>query len=329
MIITQTPLRVSLFGGGTDFSDFFQQEGGAVLGLGIDKYVYVIVKERFDDKIYINYSKKEIVNTVDEIKHGLVREAMKITGVGSGVEVTTLADVPSEGSGLGSSSSVTVGLLNAFYAYRGEQVTAERLAQEACSIEVGILEKPIGIQDQYIAAYGNIRFFIFQKDGKIINEKLAIGEEQKRRLVDNLLLFYTNKTRDSADTLEEQRRNIPEKIEDLKKLRDIAYRARDYLLAGSIDDLGCLLHESWCTKKRLASNISTDGIDEIYEKARQAGAAGGKVSGAGAGGFVLLYCPPERQKSLRESLRGYRELPFLLSRDGSKVIFNMMGYEWK
>src|SRR5207245_1948759 len=157
MIITQTPLRVSLFGGGTDFREFFLREGGAVLSLGIDKYVYVIIKERFDDGIYVNYSRKEITTTVDEIQHELVREALRKTGIEKGVEITTLADVPSEGSGLGSSSSVTVGLLNACYAYRGEQVPLDRLAREACEIEIDIVGKPIGIQDQYIAAYGNLR----------------------------------------------------------------------------------------------------------------------------------------------------------------------------
>lgn len=329
MIITQTPLRASLFGGGTDFKDFYSKEGGAVLSLGIDKYIYVIVKERFDNKIYINYSKKEIVNTLDEIQHELVREAMRMAGVADGVEITTLADVPSEGSGLGSSSSVTVGLLNAFYAYQGEQVTPERLAREACEIEIDIVGKPIGIQDQYIAAYGNMRFFGFEKSGKVVIEKLGLTEEQKRRLVSNLLLFYTNKTRSSSEVLDEQKNKIGARTKELERIRDLTFEARERISNGSMDDMGRLLDEGWRVKKKLASNITNGMIDRLYKKALGAGATGGKISGAGSGGFLLLYCQREKQNSLREALKGYRELPFLLSRDGSKVVFNMRGYEWR
>lgn len=329
MLITQTPLRVSLFGGGTDFRDFYALEGGAALSLGIDKYAYVIVKERFDEKIYINYSKKEIINSVDEIKHDLVREAMRKTGISKGVEITTLADVPSKGSGLGSSSSITVGLLNAFYAYQGQQVPQDRLAKEACEIEIDIVGKPIGIQDQYIAAYGDIRFFEFKKNGRVDVEKLDLTDEQKRMLVSNLLLFFTNKTRSSSDVLTEQRGNISERMDELGRIRDIAYEAKRFILAGHVGEIGHLLHESWKQKKKLASNVSTKDIDGMYEKAREAGALGGKISGAGSGGFLLLYCPRENQNAVRAALKEYRELPFLLSRDGSKMIFNVRGYAWK
>lgn len=329
MIITQTPLRIGLFGGGTDFKEFYLKEEGAVLSFGLDKYVYVIVKERFDEKIYINYSKKEIVNHVDDIAHDLVREAMRKTGITGGVEVTTLADVPSKGSGLGSSSSITVGLLNAFYTYQGEQVPQERLAREACEIEIDIVGKPIGIQDQYIAAYGNMRFFEFQRNGQVNVEKLDLTDEQKRMLVSNLLLFFTNKTRSSSEVLTEQRKNISERMDELRRLRDIAYEARRIILSGRTDEIGHLLHESWEEKKKLASNVSTKDIDVMYERAREAGAMGGKIAGAGSGGFLLLYCPREKQNAVRAALREYRELPFLLSRDGSKVIFNMRGYAWK
>lgn len=329
MIITQTPLRISLAGGGTDFKDYYLKEGGAVLSMAIDKYVYVIVKERFDNDIYINYSKKEIVKSVDEIEHELVKEAMKKTGVTEGVEITTLADVPSEGSGLGSSSSITVGLLNAFYAYKGEQVTAERLAREACEIEIDMVHKPIGIQDQYIAAYGNIRFFEFRKDGEVRLEKIDLTGAQKRKLVSNLLLFYTQKTRKSSDILSEQKRNIDSRLNELRKIKDMAFEARRCVLNGSLDNLGDILKRNWVEKKKLSSNISSDEIDAIYNMAIENGAIGGKISGAGAGGFLLLYCPADKQDKLRDSFNGHRELPFLLERDGSKVIFNMRRYEWK
>lgn len=329
MIISQTPLRVSLFGGGTDFRNFFLKDEGAVLSLGIDKYVYVIVKERFDEKIYINYSKKEIVNTVDDIKHELVREAMKKTGIAGGIEVTTLADVPSQGSGLGSSSSITVGLLNAFYAYQGEQVSLERLASEAREIEIDILGKPIGCQDQYIAAYGNMRFIRFQRNGKIKVEKLDVTERQKRQLVSNLMLFFSGKTRSSSDVLIEQKKNIASRMNELRSLRDIAYQAKECMIKGDIDRMGYLLNKSWTEKKKLASNITTDKLEMIYKTALNNGAIGGKICGAGAGGFFLLYCPMDKQKSVRDALGRFRELPFMLSRDGTKIIFNMRSYEWK
>jgi len=328
VIITQTPLRISLFGGGTDFREFYSKEGGAVLSLGIDKYIYVIVKERFDEDIYINYSRKEIVSRVDDIEHELVKEAMRKTGVEGGIEITTLADIPSEGSGLGSSSSVTVGLLNALYSYQGEQVTLGRLAEEACEIEIDILGKPIGVQDQYIAAYGGMRFIEFGGN-EVKVEKMALKEEAKRRLVSNLLVFYTGKTRSSSNVLTEQKGNIGKKGLELSTIRDLAYSAKERILEGSIDEIGPLMRKGWEEKKKLASNVTTPEIDRLYAKATGAGALGGKISGAGSGGFLLLYCPREAQNSVREAMNGHMELPFLLSRDGSKVIFNYRGYEWK
>ena len=329
MIITQTPLRISLAGGGTDFRDFYTKEGGAVVSTTIDKYVYVIIKERFDDKIYINYSRKEIVDSVEEIKHGIVREAMKKTGVEKGVEITVLADVPSEGSGLGSSSSFTVGLLNALYAHKGTFVGAEQLAAEACGIEIDALMAPIGVQDQYIAAYGGLRFFEVSKDGRVNSERLDINANEKMRLYSSLLLFFTNITRSASSVLTEQKNNMAEKVKELKRIKDFAYMTRECIKKGYFDDIGKLLHEGWIEKKRLASNISAPAIDEDYEKARGAGATGGKLAGAGGGGFLLLYCPLERQNSLKRALNGMRQLPFMGEKDGSKVIFNMGRYEWK
>ena len=249
MIITQTPLRISLAGGGTDFKDFYTKEGGAVVSTTIDKYVYVIIKERFDDKIYINYSRKEIVDSVEEIKHGIVREAMKKTGVEKGVEITVLADVPSEGSGLGSSSSFTVGLLNALYAHKGTFVGAEQLAAEACGIEIDALMAPIGVQDQYIAAYGGLRFFEFSKDGRVNSERLDINANEKMRLYSSLLLFFTNITRSASSVLTEQKNNMAEKVKELKRIKDFAYITRECIKKGYFDDIGKLLHEGWIEKK--------------------------------------------------------------------------------
>lgn len=329
MIISQTPLRISLAGGGTDLASFYRQEEGWVISSAIDKYVFVIVKERFDDKIYINYSRKEIVDSVDQIEHDLVREAMRKTRVDHGVEITTLADIPSTGSGLGSSSSVTVGLLNALYAYQGELVTAERLAREACEIEIDILGKPIGKQDQYIAAYGGIRFFRFKPNEEVIVEKVDLENSMRRRFGANLLLFFTGKTRSADAILSEQRANTSSKMELLRGIKQQAAQIRAAIEARQFDEVGKILAQSWQLKKGLASQISNGDIDKMYAQAINAGALGGKISGAGGGGFLLLYCPREKQNQVREALKDYREFPFFLEKYGSKIIFNMGRYEWK
>lgn len=321
MIVVQTPLRISFLGGGTDFKDFYASNGGAVLSTAIDKCIFVVVKERFDDMIYVNYSKKEIVDKVDKLEHELVREAMKTTGVDKGVEITTLADVPSEGTGLGSSSSITVGLLQALHAYRGESATAEDLARQACQIEIDILGKPIGKQDQYISAYGNLRFITFSSDGVEV-KKIELSPEAKRKLNENLLLFYTGITRQASEILTEQKANIDDRLPVLRDMAKLAREAKDALLSETFDELGELLHRGWELKKQLASNVTNTEIDDMYEAARRAGAIGGKITGAGGGGFLLLYCPAERRESVRASLGRLRELPFHFQDDGSKVIFN-------
>ena len=321
MIVIQTPLRISFVGGGTDFEDFYANHGGAVLSTAIDKCVFVIVKERFDDMIYVNYSKKEIVSSFDKLEHELVREAMRITGVTKGIEVTTLADIPAEGTGLGSSSSITVGLLQALYAYRGEIVSAKTLAEEACHIEIDALRKPIGRQDQYIASYGNMRFITFSKSGVEV-EKIELSPEDKRRLNDNLLLFYTGVTRKSSEILSEQKTNINSRVEVLSEMQKLAFKAKDAILEGEFDAFGEILHRGWELKKQMASKVSNATIDDIYETARRAGTIGGKVTGAGGGGFILLYCPKDKQDDVARALKGLKEMPFRFQQDGSKVIFN-------
>jgi len=321
VIVVQTPLRLSFVGGGTDFRQYYAERGGAVLTSAIDKYVFVIVKERFDDLIYVNYSQKEIVDDVASIKHDLVREAMRLTGVTRGVEITTLADIPSEGTGLGSSSSITVGLLNALYAYKGESVGAERLAREACQIEIETLGSPIGVQDQYIAAYGGVRFLSFNHHGVDV-ERVDLSPLQRRLLDENLLLFYTGMTRKSAEVLQQQKANIKSRQDVLDQMRDLAHQARETLASGDLDGFGAMLRRGWELKRQLASKISNDMIDLALEKAQQAGAVGGKVTGAGGGGFLLVYCPKEHRDRVRAALSGMRELPFRFEQDGSKVIFN-------
>ena len=244
MIITQTPLRISFFGGGTDFPDFFKEHGGCVLSTAIDKYVFCIVKERFDDKIYVNWSEKEIVDSVDDIKHELVREAMKKVGVKKGVEISFLSDIPSEGSGLGSSSSVAVGVLNALYHYVGYTPTAEQLAREACEIEVGILKKPIGYQDQYIAAYGGLRFIKFMRRGWPKVERVELDKRLMEDFDTQLMLFFSGRTRKSGEILAEQKSNIRRKKLILRDLVRKTFRARRFLEQGEWESLGQLLDEA-------------------------------------------------------------------------------------
>jgi D-glycero-alpha-D-manno-heptose-7-phosphate kinase len=321
VIIVQAPLRVSLFGGGTDFSDYYRQDGGCVLSTAIDKYIFVVIKQRYDDMLRIGYTKTELVDRVDLIEHELIRHALQKTGISKGVEITTMGDIPA-GSGLGSSSAVTVGALHAMYAYLNESVTASRLAKEACEIEIEELQKPIGVQDQYISAFGDLRFIEFNHDGSIQVNRVVMEPAIKRLLNENLLIFFTGLTRKASNILGEQRQNIDLHLAVLDEMKDIARTARDELVAGNIDMLGRLLHESWQLKKQLASRINNGVIEEAYQAALSAGALGGKITGAGGGGFLLLYCPYAYRSQVRQALRKLKELPFQLEPDGSKVIFN-------
>lgn len=322
MIIVQTPLRISFFGGGTDFPSFFMEEGGCVLSSAIDKYIFVTVKKRFDRKLRIGYTQTEMVDEVSQIHHEMIREAFLLTGVSHGIEVTTMGDIPSEGSGLGSSSTVTVGALHALHTYLSNSVTMEQLAREACDIEIGRLGKPIGIQDQYIAAYGNLRFFEFCPDGQVKVEKVILDTDLRRELNDRFMLFFTGISRKADTVLTEQKSNIKDRMNVLREIRDMAYQAKSDLQAGQFDAFGSLLHHSWELKKRMAGQISNGRIDEMYDAARRAGAIGGKITGAGGGGFILLCAPHEKHQAIRQALSGLQELPFQLEPDGTKVIFN-------
>lgn len=323
MIIVQAPLRTSLFGGGTDFPGYYLEHGGCVLTSAIDKYIFVTIKQRFDDKLRVGYTHTELVDSVDEIRHDLIREAFRLTGIDHGVEITTMGDIPSEGSGLGSSSTVTVGALHAMYALKRELVMAEQLAKEACQIEIDVLGKPIGIQDQYIAAYGGLRFMEFKPGtGEVCATRIRLDPATKRQLNHNLLLFYTGVTRKADSILSEQKENIRSRESVLEEMKHIAHMACDKLQQGDVDAIGDLLHESWMLKKQLASKISNSDVDDLYEIARKAGATGGKIAGAGGGGFLLLYCPPGHQEHLRTRMHMLQELPFNLGQDGSKVIFD-------
>jgi len=329
LIISKTPLRISFVGGGTDLSSFYAKDFGSVLSSTVDKYVYVIIKARFDDLIYINWTKKERVSSPDEIEHDLVRETLKKAGIEKGVEITTLADIPSEGSGLGSSSSLTVGLLNAFYAFKGIQVSTERLAREACEIEIDILGKPIGKQDQYAAAFGGLNEILFYKDQSVKINKIKIPNDKLRILGSNLLLFYTDITRKSDPILSKQKEKTESIFNTLEIMRNQVPILKKHLENGKNDFLGYTLKQAWELKKSLLSSISNEKIDEMYTKALNAGAYGGKICGAGGGGFLLIYVPREKQNQVRKALEGYREVPFMLDKYGSRIIFNQMSDYWR
>jgi D-glycero-alpha-D-manno-heptose-7-phosphate kinase len=328
MIITQTPLRIGLLGGGTDLPDYYRTHGGRVLNAALDKYVYVIVKQRFDDDIYVNYSRKEIVSRVEDLEHELVREAMLMTGVANGVEITTLADIPSAGSGLGSSSAVTVGLLHALFAYQGRQVSAEELAERACTIEIEKCGKPIGKQDQYIAALGGIRDLRFGPGDEVVADEVELSPSDRRALQQQVMLFYTGITRRADTILAEQNANIESTRPQLDMLRDLAGFAVERLSAGDVDAIGPAIRESWEAKRKLASGVSNGQVDQAIAAALDAGASGVKLTGAGGGGFLLVLCPMERQRQVREALKDMKELPVKLDRLGSRVVLNVVRDIW-
>lgn len=317
MIITQTPVRLSLLGGNTDFPEYFKKHGGAVLSTTIDKYIYCIVKDRFDDKIYINYSIKEKVEKVDDIKHDLVREAMKMVGIEKSVEITFLSDIPSEGSGLGSSSAVVIGLLNALYNFIGRPISSAELAERACRIEIDILKKPIGVQDQIIIAYGGLRDIELGQSIQVL--KLETNQDFIDKLQNDLMLFHTNIDRKAEKVLKSMKLN--KKILDRNK--ELAHLAVIALKQGAIEEVGVLMDKYWSLKKKLNGGVTNPEIDKMYRKAKRAGATGGKIVGAGAGGFMLLVVPQDKQFAVKKALSGYAELNFKFDPHGSRVIFNI------
>ncbi len=319
MILTQAPLRISLLGGGSDFPEFFGQEEGAVLSSSIDKYIAVLVKRRFDAKIRVGYTRTELVDRVADVEHDLVREALRWTEVQGGVELSTMGDIPSRGSGLGSSSTVTVALLHALWCYAGRLPSRRELAEAACAIERDRLGRPIGWQDQYAAAYGGLNLIRFCGP-EVRVDALDADPAVARRLGERLMLFFTGITRRSASVLGEQRARIESRRAELRAMAAQAHLAAEALGAGRIEDLGPLMHEGWQRKRRLASRVSNPEIDRLYDRARAAGATGGKIAGAGGGGFLLLFCPPERQPAVRLALADLRELEFDLEPEGSLVL---------
>jgi len=323
-VLTRTPLRVSFAGGGTDLAAFYEFEHGAVLSTAINKYIYVTVKRHgkvFDEPIRVNYSKSEKVRRIDEIENNIARECLRFLKVDPPLYISTIGDLPAS-TGLGGSSSFAVGLLNALHAFRGERVSAAQLAEEASYIEIEVLKGPIGKQDQYAAAFGGFNLFCFKAGGDVTVEPVRLTNGTLSVLFAQVLLFWTGHQRDSNSILAEQQHNTPEKIDSLLTMREHAKRLQKLLSNGHFDveAFGQILDESWQLKRQLASGISTSEIDRWYQLARDAGAAGGKLCGAGGGGFFLFLAPAERQKSIRQAMRMLKEVSVEAEVHGSQVL---------
>lgn len=324
MIITRTPLRVSFFGGGTDFPDFFSQHGGAVLGTAIDKYIYHTVSHLpswlFDHKIRFAYRKVEHAKSLDEIEHRPFREILRYCGVHQDVEVNLASDLPSF-SGLGSSSSFTVGLVKGIRAFQGRHIGQEELARSAIHVERSVLQEAVGLQDQIFAAYGGLNVIRFRGDDDFVVERVPISQARTRELGESLLLFYTGITRRAHEVEASKLANMEGIRGNLKKMLLLVDRAYDALTGnGGLDEFGKLLHATWTEKKQLDRSVSAPVIDRVYETGIAAGALGGKLLGAGGGGFMLLFVPPERQAAVRAALSGYHEVPFAINAPGSSVV---------
>ena len=323
MLISRTPVRASFCGGGTDLAAFYQNhpDGGAVTSLAMARYLYVTVNPRFDNSIRISYSSMEFVNNIDEIQHELVREAMKSTGVTDGIEITTIADIPSRGTGLGSSSAVTIGLLNALSSLAGNPMSSEELVKEACRIEIDVLGQPIGKQDQYAAAIGGVNTIGFLPDGSVSIDPLVLSDNTKQRIENEFSLVYTGLTRSANSVLSKQKELTADRMEELSSLRLQAFQVRSALEGGRLEEVGRLLEESWQIKRNLVDGITGELLDNLHDQLIDSGATGAKLLGAGGGGFFLVHGDDEIKKRLENSLSSkHKILPLLIDSQGSTII---------
>jgi D-glycero-alpha-D-manno-heptose-7-phosphate kinase len=328
MIVSRAPVRFSLGGGGTDLPSYSSKHGGFLVAAAIDKYVYVSANRRFYDSIRLAYSKTETVDSVDKIDHRIFREALRFSGISRGIELTSVADVPSN-SGLGSSSSFTVALLNALHTFKHDFVSSRQLAEEACRIEIDLLKEPIGKQDQYIAAFGGVTAFTFDPDGSVEVERVPVEPDVLEELESNLLIFYSGVERQASTVLAEQGKNITKNedkaVERMHRIKELGRETLRILTKGNIDAYGELLHEHWMNKRKLTANMSDGAIDEHYEAARAAGAIGGKLMGAGGGGFFMFYTTPADRRRVYAAMtaRGLRPLRFRFDTSGAHIVANL------
>ena len=321
MVMTKAPLRITFVGGGTDLPFYYEnRDFGAVVSAAINKYIYVTVNKKFDDKIRVSYSKTEIVDEIDQIQHPTVREALRLLNITKGIEVVSISDIPSNGTGLGSSSTFLVSLLHALHSYKGELVDSETLAREAVSIEREILKEPGGKQDQYSAAYGNLNLMKFYGNGNVNLIPVTSQAEKINRIEESLMLFYTGKGIISSGIHSDQIINSEvnmDAYDEMKALTEPTFRA---INNGDVESLGRLVHDNWILKKKLSKKISDDWIDRVYQRALELGAIGGKIVGAGGGGFILIIADPSKHELLLKGL-GLEMTGFKFTQSGSRVIF--------
>ena len=324
MIITRTPFRISFAGGGTDLREFYSQESGSVISTSINKYIYVVIKRQIgivEFKYRVNWSRVEYTNRIEDIEHPIVREALKIFKINFPIEITTFTDVPGQ-TGLGSSSAFAVGLIHALYALKGEMVTKHTLAAEAAQIEVDILGRSMGKQDHYASAYGNLNVFTFNPDESVLVEPVLYQDVVKKKIESNLMLFYLKSKRDASNILKVQQCETPNKINELRELKKLVSPLREIFSDGvELNRFGKILHEGWEIKKTLTKVISSKEIDEYYRRGLEAGAIGGKLLGAGAGGFLLLYVEEANQKAVFEELNELYHLPIEFDNGGTRITY--------
>jgi D-glycero-alpha-D-manno-heptose-7-phosphate kinase len=314
---------MSFVGGGSDLPGFYRRHGGAVLSTAIDKYMYISVNKKFDGGIRVAYSKTEEVQSVDAIEHRIVRTTLQMLEIPGGIEITSTADIPSQGTGLGSSSAFTVGLVNVLSAFQGKHVSAEQLGSQSCEIEIERCGEPIGKQDQYASAYGGLSFIEFHPDDSVQVTPLILQRNIRETLEKNIVVFYTGIARSASGILKEQSSNVEDSVakqEMLKRMVALTYELRNELQLGNLDAMGGILDENWQLKKQLASGITTNAIDDWYAKAKSNGALGGKLLGAGAGGFLMFYAPADRHDAIERAL-GLRRIHFGFEPLGSRIIF--------
>lgn len=323
MIISKTPMRMSFLGGGSDIREYYKTGHGAVVSTALDKSVYITVNKHFSDMIRIGYSKIEYVKTVDEIEHSLVREALKKTGITGGIDIVYMCDLlpAHQGSGMGASSSLTVGTLNALYAHQGKHVSSERLAKEACEIEIEILGHPIGKKDQYASAYGGLNYIQFNSDETVFVSPIVLNKSTRDEFRKNLMLFYTGMHARSDTILSEQTREAKNKIEIYDQMVKQAEQLRDMLRAGDLTGFGQMLHEGWTHKRKLSITMTNPELEKLYERAKLAGALGGKILGSGGGGFMLVYAEEEKQQKVKQELSALMETDFSFDPQGSRIIY--------
>ena len=323
MIISRTPLRVSFCGGGTDIDDFSMSEpkGGRVVSAALSRYVYVTINRRFDDRLRASYSTMEDVDSLDKIQHDLIREALRLTGIDSGIEITTIADIPGQGTGLGSSSTVTVGLLNAMHAFQGREVSKEQLAEEACQIEIDTLGAPIGRQDQYAASFGGVNSIRFGENGVKV-EPIEVSEGLAKKFSENFTLVFTGLTRSASRVLSEESDDQFDKISRMREIRNHADEAASHIEQENLDSLGAILNKTWLSKREVSSIVTNKQIDDLYERAISSGAIGAKLLGAGNGGFLLVCGNRHLRGILQRDLgESHRMFPLEIDFSGSKIIF--------